>query len=292
MEQRLGFIGLGMMGFPMAKRLMKAGSGFSVYNRTRSKAGELLAGGALWCESPAVVATNSDIVFSMVANPDALREIALGSNGILASLNPDSIHIDTSTVSPSITRHLSQQYTERGCRFLHAPVLGSIPQATDGTLLMFAGGDSDAYTIAEPYLRLLAKQIWKFDVAEQATHMKLICNLFIAGMITTLGQALMFAEKAHVDQQAMLEIIGQSQVSSPMYQTKGTSIVQNNFTPRFFLEHMLKDVNLMLDAAREVHAPLPAIEIAQQLFVEAERAGFGREDYSAVVKALRARGGM
>jgi 3-hydroxyisobutyrate dehydrogenase len=156
---------------------------------------------------------------------------------------------------------------------------------------MFAGGDSDAYVIAEPYLRLLAKHIWRFDFAEQATHMKLICNLFIAGMITTLGQALTFAEKANVDQRAVLDIIGQSQLSSPMYQTKGTSIVQNNFAPRFFLEHMLKDVNLMLDAAREVHAPLPAIEIAQQLFVEAERAGFGREDYSAVVKALQARGG-
>jgi 3-hydroxyisobutyrate dehydrogenase len=291
MKQKLGFIGLGMMGLPMAKRLSKAGSQFAVFNRTRSKAEGLLSEGALWCDTPSVIASSSDIVFSMVANPEALRNLALGSVGVLAGLKAGGIHVDTSTVSPAITHELSTQYASRGCCFLHAPVLGSIPQATDGTLLMFAGGDAVAYNAAEPYLQLLAKQIWRFDLPEQATHMKLICNLFIAGMITTLGQALIFAEKANVDQRMMLDIIGQSQLNSPMYQTKGSSIVQNNYSPRFFLEHMLKDVTLMLDAARDERAPLPTIELAQQLFVEAQSAGYGREDYSAVVKALRARGG-
>ena len=291
MKQMLGFIGLGMMGLPMAKRLSKAGSQFAVFNRTKSKAESLLSEGAQWCNTPSSVAATSDIVFSMVANPEALRDIALGPVGVLAGLKPGGIHIDTSTVSPVITRDLSAQYSGCGRYFLHAPVLGSVPQATDGTLLMFAGGDAAAYRTAEPYLQLLAKQIWRFDLPDQATNMKLICNLFIAGMMTTLGQALIFAEKANVDQRMMLDIIGQSQLNSPMYQTKGSSIVQNNFSPRFFLEHMLKDVNLMLDAARDVHAPLPTIEPAQQLFDEANRAGHGREDYSAVVKALRARGG-
>jgi 3-hydroxyisobutyrate dehydrogenase-like beta-hydroxyacid dehydrogenase len=291
MKHSLGFIGLGMMGLPMAKRLSKAGFQFTVFNRTKSKAESLLSEGAQWRDLPSGVALISDIVFSMVANPDALSNIALGPDGVLSGLKSGGIHIDTSTVSPAITRDLTAQYAGRGCFFLHAPVLGSTPQATDGTLLMFAGGDAAAYHTAEPYLQLLAKQIWRFDLPEQATHMKLICNLFIAGMITTLGQAMIFAEKSNVDQRMMLDIIGQSQLSSPMYQTKGTSIVQKNFSPRFFLEHMLKDVNLMLDAARDVHAPLPAIEIAQQLFAEAQRAGCGREDYSAVVKALRAREG-
>ena len=291
MQKKLGFIGLGMMGLPMARRLSNAGQQFLVYNRTKSKAESLLSAGAQWCETPGVVAASSDLVFSMVTNPDALREITLGPDGIITALKPGAIHVDTSTVSPGITRELAKRHSEQGSFFLHAPVLGSIPQAIDGTLLMFAGGDPDTCLAAEPYLGLLAKQIWKFDSPDQATYMKLICNLFIAGMITTLGQALTFAEKANVDQRTMLDIIGQSQLSSPMYHTKGASIVQNNFAPRFFLEHMLKDINLMLDAARDVHAPLPAIEVAQMLFVEAERAGFGREDYSAVVKALRAREG-
>jgi len=291
MQHTLGFIGLGMMGMPMAKRLATAGARFSIYNRTQSKAESLLSAGAQWCENPSAVASQSDIVFSMVSNPDALREIALGPNGVLAGLKPGGIHIDTSTVSPSLTRDLALRYAERRCFFLHAPVLGSIPQATDGTLLMFAGGDQVVYQTAEPYLKILSKQIWKFDHPEQATHLKLICNLFIAGMITTLGQALNFAQKADVDQRTVLDVIGQSQLTSPMYQTKGTSILQNNFAPRFFLEHMLKDINLMLDAARDVGAPLPAIEIAQELFSEARSAGLGLEDYSAVVKALQARGG-
>ena len=291
MKHTLGFIGLGMMGLPMANRLAQAGAQFHVFNRTKSKADALIAGGALWCETPSLVAGGSDIVFSMVSNPDALREIALGKNGVLAGLKPGGIHVDTSTVSPSVVRELTSRYAQRSS-FFHAPVLGSIPQATDGTLLMFAGGDEGAYQTADPYLKLLAKQIWRFSEPEQATHLKLICNLFIAGMITTLGEALTFARKADVDQRALLDIIGQSQLSSPMYRTKGNSIVQDNFAPRFFLDHMLKDVNLMLGAAQEVQAPLPTIEIAQQLFVEAQRAGFGREDYSAVVKVIQSRGGL
>jgi 3-hydroxyisobutyrate dehydrogenase len=123
--------------------------------------------------------------------------------------------------------------------------------------------------------------------AEQASHMKLLCNLFIAGMITTLAQAIVFAQKADVGPRTLLEVVGQSQLSSPTYQTKGASILERNFTPRFFLEHMLKDVNLMLNAAKEAGAPLPAIEVAQRFFIEAQSAGFGKEDYSAVVKVLQ-----
>ena len=290
MQANLGFIGTGMMGLPMAKRLAATGAHFFVYNRTQSKANEVLAAGAVWCETPLAVATRSDIVFSMVSTPDALREIATGPNGVLSGLRTGGIHVDSSTVSPSLTHELSKRYREVGCHFLHAPVLGSVTQASDGTLLMFVGGEEATYREVEPLLRRLAKQIWKFDRPEQATDMKLICNLFIAGMITTLGQAMVFARKADVVQATLLDVIDQSQLSSPMFQRKGTSILKNNFTPRFYLEHMLKDINLMLDAAREVGAPLPAIQVAQQLFLEAQRAGYGKEDYSAVIKALEVHG--
>ncbi len=155
---------------------------------------------------------------------------------------------------------------------------------------MFAGGDPKAYQRVEPALKVLARKIWTFDHPEQATHLKLVCNLFIAGMITTLGQGLIFAERTNVDRQIVLDVISQSHLASPMYQTKGKAILEGNFDPRFCLDHMLKDVNLMLDAAREIGAPLPVIQIAQELFVEAQQAGYGLEDYAAVVKALQARG--
>ena len=286
MRQSPGFIGLGLMGLPMAKRLVKTTGRLAVHNRTKDKAKELLHEGATWCDTPSGVASQADVVFSMVSDPAALRSIALGPSGIFAGLPPGGIHVDTSTVSSAITRELAETYREHGCHFLHAPVLGSVPHAADGALLMFVGGDDEAYEKAEPYLKILSQQRWRFEHPEQASSLKLICNLFIAGMITTLGQALVFAGKADVDERTVLDVIGQSQMGSPMYRSKGTSILDGNFAPRFYLEHMLKDINLMVDAAREVGAPLPTIEVARELFLEAERAGFGHEDYSAVVKAM------
>ena len=286
MEMNVGFIGLGMMGTPMAMRLLKGGYRLSVFNRTPVKAKNLVAEGARWCDSPTAVSEASGIVFSMVANPGALREIALGPHGVLQGFGENKIHIDSSTVSPALTRELAEHYRDRGCSFLHAPVLGSIPQATEGSLLLFVGGDEIAYGRSAPLLNLLGKRIWRFAHAEQASHMKLLCNSFIAGMITVLGQALIYARKSEVDPRTLLEILGQSQLNSPMYQTKGSSIIEGNFAPRFFLEHMLKDIDLVLDSAEELGVSLPVMQAAQQLFEQAHESGLGKEDYSAVVKVL------
>jgi len=287
MPEFVGFIGLAMMGTPMAARLLTAGHRLAVHNRTKSKAQARLPQGAVWCESPGAVARGRDIVFSMVSNPEALQEVSLGRNGILGGLKKGGIHVDMSTVSPSLTRELAERYRAVGCYFLHSPVLGSISQATDGTLLLFTGGEEEACQRVEPLLRDLGKQIWKFEQGEQASHMKLLCNLFIAGMITTLAEVLGFAQKSSADPRTLLEVFSQSQLNAPTSPRKGTTILSGDFTPHFFLEHMLKDVNLMLDAAKEAGAPLPAMEVAQRLFVDAQSAGYGREDYSAVVKVLQ-----
>lgn len=283
----IGFVGLGMMGRPMATRLLKAGHPLFVYNRTKEKAEALVTQGARWCESPFATAEQSEIVFSMLSTPEVLRETVLGENGILRGLKQGKIHVDTSTVAPSLTHELEERYNARGCAFLRSPVLGSVPQATDGTLLLFVGGNQSAYERVEPLLKILGQRIWRFDRAEQASHLKLLCNSFIAGMITTLGQALMYAEKADVNPRTLLEVIGQSQLNSPMYQTKGASILDENFAPRFFLEHMLKDINLVIAASEELGASLPALKVTQQLFAQARDEGLGKEDYSAVVKMLK-----
>lgn len=287
MNYHLGFIGLGLMGTPIATRLLKAGNELCVYNRTKEKAKTILGEGAHWCETPADVARQSEIVFSMVSTPEVLKEIALGSDGVMQGLSKGAIHIDTSTVSPSLTKELTEHYAARGCYFLHSPVLGGPTQAADGTLLLFVGGDIGAYHRVEPLVNVIGKQHWHFDRAERATMMKLLCNSFIAGMITTLTQALVCAEKAQMNPQALLDVLGQSGLNSPMYQTKGNSILAENFAPRFFLDYMLKDINLMLDAAGELGSPMPALEVTQELFVQAQLAGFGKEDYSAVIKTLR-----
>ncbi|MGH2569553.1 MAG: NAD(P)-dependent oxidoreductase [Bacteroidota bacterium] len=283
MKPTIGFIGLGMMGLPMATRLQNAGYPLRVYNRTKQKAKSLTSKGAVWRDSPAAVAQDSEIVLSMVSTSEVLQEISVG---VQQGLAKGGIHIDMSTVSPSATRELAETDLKEGKYFLHSPVLGSIPQATEGTLLLFVGGDEGAYQRSEEILTTLGKSIWRFSRVDQASHTKLLCNLFIAGMITTLAQALVFGQKAGVNPSSLLEIISHSALNSPMYQTKGAFIIDRNFTPRFLLEHMLKDINLILKAAEDLGASLPTIEASQELFALASQRGLGKEDYSAIVRVL------
>ncbi len=286
-NNHIGFVGLGLMGLAMATRLSRAGYPLIIHNRTKSKGDQLLNAGARWARTPADAAKDSEVVFSMISTPAVLREVAAGSAGIIAGLREGGIHVDCSTVSPSVTHQLEEEYASRGRTFLHCPVLGSVPQATDGSLLLLLGGASTAQASVEPVLKHLGSKIWKFNRAEDASHAKLLCNLFIAGMITTLGQALVFAEKASVSPQTILDIVGNSALHSPMYQAKGKAILEGNFTPRFFVEHMLKDVSLMIEAASEKGVSLPSIEVTHRLLQKAVEEGFGKEDYSAMVKVLR-----
>lgn len=286
MKKNIGFIGLGLMGEPMAFRILRSGFSLSVYNRTREKALRLLDQGAQWCDSPREVASKSEVVLSMISNSEVLETISMGSEGIISGLAPGGVHVDTSTVSPTITKQLAHEYAIKGLSFIHSPVLGSIPQAAEGSLLLFVGGADNAFARAEDVLKVLGSKMWRFPRVEQATHTKLLCNFFIATMISTLSQALVFAKKADIGPRTFLEILANSALNAPMYQTKGVSIIERNFAPRFFLEHMMKDINLLLDAAKALGVVMPSGEIAQALFSEATNLGLIREDYSAVVKVM------
>jgi 3-hydroxyisobutyrate dehydrogenase-like beta-hydroxyacid dehydrogenase len=292
LKTSLGFIGLGLMGSPMAARLLNAGHPLAVFNRTKEKAAVIIGQGARWCQSPKEVAERSDIVFSMLANSQALADIAAGNSGVMKGLRAGCAHVDMSTVSPMTTKQLGLEYQKQGCFFMHSPVLGSVPQATDGSLLLFAGGSDEAFLKVGDVLKLLGGKIWRFERPEQASYAKLLCNLFIGAMGTTLAQALVLAQKADVNPETLLDIVGHSSLSAPMYQTKGESMLDRNFSPRFYVEHMLKDINLILDAGKELEVPLPGIEAAQKLFSEAAAAGYGHEDYSAVVKVLERQAGI
>lgn len=290
MNQSIGFAGLGLMGSAMANRLLDTGYSLSVYNRTKEKAAPFMIRGARWAESPGVLAEQSDIVFSMLSASTVLTEISLGTNGILAGLRKGCIHIDCSTVAPSVIHQLEQTYSSKERFFLHVPVLGSVPQAAEGKLLLFAGGTEEGFKAAEKVIRVLGEKVWRFEQAEQASHAKLLCNFFIAGMITTLAQALAFADRASVSPTVLLDIISHSALNAPMYQTKGKSMIEQNFTPRFFSEHMLKDIRLILDAANSLGLHLPGAKTAEQLYHMAVDEGFGKEDYSAVIKVVLGRG--
>ncbi|MCS6818229.1 MAG: NAD(P)-dependent oxidoreductase [Blastocatellia bacterium] len=288
----IGFIGLGIMGRPMAERLLDAGYTVMVFNRTRQKAEPLLARGAHWADSPEAVARRSEMLITIVSDSDALEDVARGPQGVLRGIRPMAIHVDMSTVAPRTVEGLERVYQERGATFLHAPVLGNWRHASEGNLLIFVGGDRHAYERCEPVLRTLGRKIWYFERITQATHMKLIANSFIASMILTLAQAFVFGRRVGITPTRILEILDASALNAPMYQSKGRTMRERDFRPNFYTRHMLKDIDLALDAARCANVPLPVLSVIRELFVATTARGFGDEDYSAVLKVLEEMAGL
>ncbi len=272
------------MGSPMAMRLIDAGYTVHIFNRTKEKCAPVVHKGAILKSSATDVATTSDIVITMLTDDHAVRST---STQVQSALRKGSLHIDCSTVSPALTSSLEKEYMLSGRNFLHVPVLGSIPQATDGSLMLFVGGSDAAFSNAEPVLKILGKKSWRFPRAEQASSMKLIMNSFITGMIGTLSQAFVFAKQADLQGETILDVLNFSALNSGMYQTKGKSILEENFSPRFFLENLLKDTNLFSDAARSYSIEMPITEAMKSLLQKAVSQGLGKEDYSAIIKILR-----
>lgn len=283
---RAGVIGLGIMGGAIAERLLAAGHEVFVYNRTREKAEPLLAQGAHWAHSPAEVAQHSEVVISIVTDPKAVEQITFGENGVRDALSPDSVHCDMSTVSVEWTHHMVEAYHEAGKRFVQAPVLGGRKQILEGTLLVFGGGAEEDLSRCEPAWRAFSDKIWRFAAAEQATVTKLACNMLIAHMMVGLGQSMLFAAKSGVSPATLLDILLKSNLSAPMYATKGQALLERNFRANFFVRHLLKDLTLAEEAARETNTMLPLNALTRELFVAAMQMGYADEDYSAVVKVM------
>lgn len=289
MKQRIGFIGLGTMGRPMAERLLQAGYDIVVYNRTIQKTEPLMRRGAWRVDTPRAVAETCDVVITVVADVPALTDVVTGQHGLYMGLSRGKTHIDMSTISPTMAQKLNRLCQAKEADFLHAPVLGSKPQAADGTLLIFVGGSRPAYERCQPIFEALSRRIWYFPQVTQATHLKLICNQFIAMMILALSQGLVMGQKAGLDWDVILAVLEASALNAPMYQSKARMIQQRRFAEaNFYVMHMLKDINLMLEAGRDLGVPLPGLAALRELFVAAEASGYGQEDYSAVVKVLEA----
>lgn len=283
MKPTLGFIGLGLMGAPMATRLLKAEYTLHIYNRTKEKAESLINNGALWQNSPADVAANAEIVFTMLTNDAALTEITAQ---ILPPLAKNGIHIDCSTVAPALTKKLEAEYLQKEKFFLHSPVLGGVQQAAEGSLLLFVGGNDAAFTRAEELFKILGEKIWKFPKAETASHLKLIMNSFIAGMTSTLAQAITYSEHAGIGGKTVLDVLSHSKLNSASFQAKGKMMLEKNFSALFFTENLLKDTNLFINAARSLNSPAPIAETAKELLEKAVAMGLGKDDYSSIIKVL------
>ncbi len=286
-ETKVAFLGLGTMGAPMAGHIAKAGYPLIVWNRTPAKMQPFVELGAKAAKSPAHAAAEADIVITMVSRPQDVEEIVLGPSGALEGLRAGAVLVDMSTVSPVTSRKLAGAVTTKRAEFLDAPVVGSKGPATDGTLVILAGGLPQTLKRCEPILRAMGKTIVHAGTVGCGSALKLATNLMLGHLAAGFAEALVLARSAGLDPQRLLEVLQASTFASPWYQTKGASMLKGDFSPHFALKHMRKDFELMCGLASETSAPVPVTQAIRKLLAEAEGAGKGEMDYSAILAHLQ-----
>ncbi len=285
---KIGFIGLGIMGSRMAANLQKKGHELVVYNRTRQKADPLITNGAIWASTPADVAKQVTIIFTMLAKPDAVAETALlGKNGFLNHLASNSLWIDCSTVSPSFSRLMADEAKQRRIRFIDAPVGGSKGPAEQGQLLFFVGGEKTDVEEAKPLLEAMGKTVYHVGGHGMGTSLKMVNNLILAQAMVAFSEALVLGESLGISKQALFNTLLGSPVVAPFLAFKRQKIEEGKFDAEFPLQWMHKDMQLAAETAYEIGVAMPAANVTKEIYALAMRNGLGEQDFSVVYKLLR-----
>ena len=283
-QSKIGFIGLGLMGKPMALNLVKAGFAVTVWNRTASRADELVSAGAKLAESPRELAANSDLLITIVSDPPALEEVLWGANGAMQSLRRGSIYMDSSTVSPDLARKIAGACAERGVRFLDAPVTGGDWGAKKGELIFMAGGDAATLAEAEPVLKVLGKKWFHLGENGAGQTIKLAMNLILALQVDALAEALALVTAAGLQGEKLVEVLQSSMARSGVLDVKSQNLLKGEYTPSFPLRLMHKDMNLALELAKQVSVDLPTTTAAYKTYSKVKDEAKEDLDYSAVMK--------
>ncbi len=284
---KIGWIGTGIMGSAMAGHLQKNGHELYLFNRTRQKADGLLKGGARWCESPAGVARKAEVVFTMVGTPADVEAVYLGEDGILSVRGNCRIVIDMTTSQPSLARRIFEAAAGRGVASLDAPVSGGDVGARNATLAVMAGGDRTVFEEVLPLLRLMGRNISLMGGAGAGQHTKMCNQILIAGTMIGVCESLLYASKAGLDEQAVIDIIGKGAASSWCINTLGPRIVGNDFRPGFYVDHFIKDMGIALQEAAVMGLALPGLALVNQLYVAVKAQGHGASGTQALILALR-----
>jgi len=289
---RVGFVGLGIMGKPMAQNLLKAGFPVTVYNRTRRRADELKKLSARVADSPRAAAAESEIVITIVSDSPDVRDVILGANGVIEGIRAGSILIDMSTISPQVTREIAAALKARGVEMLDAPVSGGEKGAIEGTLSIMVGGDAAALERARPVLQAMGKTITHIGSNGMGQVCKLANQIAVGLHNLSISEALIFAMKAGADAERVLQALQGGAANSWAFQVLAPKILKRDFSPGFMVKLQQKDLRLVLDAARELHLPLPGTALTHQLYQAVETRGGGNEGNHALVKALEALAGI
>ncbi len=279
---RIAFLGLGIMGRPMASNLVKAGHEVSLWNRTPGKAVE----GASVAASPAEAAQGAEVVWMCVSDTKAVEALLFGPQGVEGVLNPGMTVVDSSTISPSATRQFAQRVRGRGAQYVDAPMTGSKVAAENGTLIFIVGGDEAAVEALKPLFAAMGKQFFRMGETSKGQAAKLAMNLQIALIYEGFAEALTLATKLGVDAATLLPVIQASMVRSGVVDYKAPFVMKRDFSPNFPLRLMHKDIRLTLEAAKEVRVKLPALETVEEIYEMATEDGHRDLDYAATIALL------
>jgi len=285
---KVAFLGLGVMGYPMAGHLAKAGHDVTVYNRTATKAATWASeyGGA-HALSPDDAARDADLVFACVGNDDDLRAVTTWQKGAFLTMKPGSVFVDHTTVSAKVTAELYETAKTSGISFVDAPISGGQAGAENGVLSIMCGGDQAAYDVAEPVMAAYARICRRIGDSGAGQKTKMCNQIAIAGLVQGLSEALHFAEKAGLDGRAVIEVISQGAAGSWQMSNRYETMLDDHFEHGFAVDWMRKDLGICLDAADETGASLPVTALIDQFYKDVQKMGGGRWDTSSLIKRLR-----
>lgn len=288
----LGYVGLGVMGSAVVRRLLAAGHQVTVWNRTREKAEPLLAEGARWAGTPREVAEASEIVFTMVTNTEAVRAVTGADDGILAGLASGRIYVDMSTASPANTRVLAEQVAATGAEMLDSPVSGTSITVEQGKASLMVGGSDDAFARALPVLEAIGPRVIHVGPSGAAVTMKIAVNLSLAVQMLAFSEGVLLAEKSGISREKAVEVMLASVIASPMVAYRGPLVLGHPDEVWFDCRMMQKDMNLALELGRQLEVPLPTTAVTNELLSAANGMGIGGRDFAALFDVLAALSGV
>ena len=288
----VGYVGLGVMGRSIVRRLLAGGHQVTVWNRTRDKAEPLLAEGARWAESPREVAAAGEFVFTMVTNTEAVRAVTEGADGILSGLRTGAIYIDMSTASPAHSRALAERVAEAGASMLDAPVSGTSVTVDKGKASLMVGGEPDSFARSKPVLETIGPKVIHVGPSGSAVTMKIAVNLSLAVQMLAFSEGVLLAEKSGIPREKAVEVMLASVIASPMVAYRGPLVLGHPEEVWFDCRMMQKDLNLALELGRLLEVPLPTTALTNELLTAANGLGIGERDFAVLFDVLAGMAGV
>ena len=288
MTFNVAFIGLGVMGYPMAGYISKAGHNVTVFNRTKSKAEKWIGEyKGKMADTPAQAAEGADFIFTCVGNDDDLREVSLGENGLFKSAKDGSVYIDNSTVSAEISRELYAAAKEKGFGFLDAPISGGQSGAEGGILTVMVGGDEDVFSKAEPIIDCYSRKVKLIGPSGSGQLTKMMNQMCIAGAVQGLSEAINFGINAGLDMDIVMETISKGAAQSWQMENRYKTMIDDKFEFGFAVDWMRKDLKIAIEEAKKNNSPLPITEVIDKYYAEVQEMGGNRWDSSALIARLK-----